>query len=103
MSLELRNKRFLLIGGAGLIGSHTVDELLNEDVGEVIIYDNFTRGREENIAQALKDPRVKVYEFGGDLLHRDILDTAMKGIDGVFHFAASGSCTVMNTPDRLSK
>ncbi|MEE4357933.1 MAG: NAD-dependent epimerase/dehydratase family protein, partial [Desulfococcaceae bacterium] len=47
-----------------------------------------SRGNEENLSEALKDPRVKIFELGGDLLHRDILDTAMKGIDGVFHFAA---------------
>jgi len=86
--MDIRGKRLLVIGGAGLIGSHTVDELCREDVGEIIIYDNFSRGRMENLNQALKDPRVKIFELGGDLLHRDILDTAMKGIDGVFHFAA---------------
>ncbi len=86
--MDLEGKRFLLIGGAGLIGSHTVDELLKEDVKEILIYDNFTRGREENIKDALADPRVKIFQLGGDLLHRDILDKAMKDIDGVFHFAA---------------
>jgi nucleoside-diphosphate-sugar epimerase len=86
--MDIRGKKLLLIGGAGLIGSHTVDELLKEDVAEIMIYDNFTRGREENIAEALKDDRVKLCELGGELLHRDILNSAMKGIDGVFHFAA---------------
>lgn len=86
--MRLNGKRFLVIGGAGLIGSHTVDALLQEDVGEVVIYDNFTRGSEENLAGALADPRVKVFELGGELLHRDVLDRAMDGIDGVFHFAA---------------
>jgi UDP-glucose 4-epimerase len=86
--LDIRGKRFLVIGGAGLIGSHVVDELLREDVAEIGIYDNFSRGREENIAGALKDGRVKVFPQGGDVLHRDILDAAMKGVDGVFHLAA---------------
>ena len=86
--MDLKGKRLLVIGGAGLIGSHTVDELLREDVAEIRIFDNFTRGKEENLAGALRDPRVNVFGLGGDLMHRDILDTAMKGIDGVFHFAA---------------
>ena len=86
--MEINGKKFVVIGGAGLIGSHTVDALIKEDVGEVVIYDNFTRGREDNIAEALKDPRVKVYDVGGDILQKDILDSALKGKDGVFHFAA---------------
>lgn len=88
--MDIRGKNLLVIGGAGLIGSHTVDKLLAEDVGSVTIYDNFTRGREENLSDAYKDPRVSLYEVGGDILQTDILDAAMKQrkIDGVFHFAA---------------
>lgn len=86
--MELKGKRLLLIGGAGLIGSHTVDELVKEDVAEIRVFDNFTRGSEGNLQEALKDPRVNVFKLGGDILHRDILDAAMQGIDGVFHFAA---------------
>lgn len=86
--MDIRGKRFLLIGGAGLIGSHTADELLKEDVEEIRIFDNFTRGREENLSEALKDPRVNIFKLGGELMHRDILNAAMTGIDGVFHFAA---------------
>ena len=86
--MDIKGKNFLVIGGAGLIGSHAVDKLLKQDVGSVLIYDNFFRGNEENLQEALKDPRVSIYENGGDILHADILDSAMKGIDGVFHFAA---------------
>lgn len=86
--MDVRGKKLLVIGGGGLIGSHTVDALLRQDVGEVVIYDNFARGRQENLTAALKDPRVGIYEVGGDILHTDILDSALKGKDGVFHFAA---------------
>jgi len=86
--MELKGKKLLVIGGAGLIGSHTVDELVKEDVLEIRVYDNFARGSLENLNEALKDPRVKIYEAGGDICQTDILDTAMKGVDGVFHLAA---------------
>jgi UDP-glucose 4-epimerase len=86
--MDIRGKRFLIIGGAGLIGSHCVDELVNEDVGEIRVYDNFVRGTHENLVGALRDPRVNIYDIGGDICQTDILDAAMKGMDGVFHFAA---------------
>ena len=86
--MELSGKKLVLIGGAGLIGSHTVDHLLAEDVKEIVIYDNFVRGREENLSIALKDPRVKIYDVGGDILQTDILESALENTDGVFHFAA---------------
>lgn len=86
--MNLKGKKILVIGGAGLIGSHVVDQLLKEDVGEVIIYDNFTRGREENLSEALKDDRCKIFDIGGDICQPDILNKAMEGIDGVVHLAA---------------
>lgn len=86
--MDLKGKRILVIGGAGLIGSHVVEELLKEDLKEVVIYDNFCRGTYLNLNEALKDPRCRIFEIGGDILQTDILDRAMKGIDGVFHLAA---------------
>lgn len=86
--MEIKGSRILVVGGAGLIGSHVVEELLKEDIREVIVYDNFCRGTHENLQQAQKDPRCKIFEIGGDILQTDILDEAMKGIDGVIHLAA---------------
>lgn len=86
--MDLKGKKVLVIGGAGLIGSHTVDCLLRDEVSEIRIFDNFTRGKIENLSFALSDPRVRIFELGGDILHIDILNEAMRGIDGVFHFAA---------------
>jgi len=86
--MDLKGKKIVVVGGAGLIGSHTVDELLKEDIKELIIYDNFVRGTYGNIENALKDPRVRIFEIGGDICQTDILNAAFKGVDGVFHFAA---------------
>jgi UDP-glucose 4-epimerase len=87
-NVELRGKRLLVIGGAGFIGSHLIDELLKTDVGEIVVYDNFTRGSRENLAEALKDRRVRIFGPGGDITQTDILHEAMKDMDGVFHLAA---------------
>lgn len=86
--MDLKNKKFLVIGGAGFIGSHVVDLLLKEGVREVVIYDNFFRGCMDNIEEALKDPRCKLFPHGGDIMYPDILSKAMEGMDGVFHLAA---------------
>jgi UDP-glucose 4-epimerase len=86
--VDIRGKKLVVIGGAGLIGSHTVDLLTKTDLGEIIVYDNFVRGTHENLAAALRDSRVKIFEAGGDITQTDILRAALDGADGVFHFAA---------------
>jgi UDP-glucose 4-epimerase len=86
--VDTDGKKLVVIGGAGLIGSHTVDRLLQENVREIVIYDNFCRGTHGNLEGALKDPRLRIFEIGGDICQSDILAEALKGADGVFHFAA---------------
>jgi UDP-glucose 4-epimerase len=86
--MNIRGSRVLVIGGAGFIGSHVVDELTKEDVKEIVVYDNFCRGTIENLREALKDPRVKIYEVGGDICQADVLCSAMNGVDYVVHLAA---------------
>jgi UDP-glucose 4-epimerase len=86
--MDIRDKKFLVIGGAGFIGSHVVAELLKEDVAEVIIYDNLTRGKLSNIEEFLNDRRCRIFADGGDIRDVDVLNKAMEGIDGVFHLAA---------------
>ena len=85
--MDIRGKRLVVIGGAGLIGSHVVDALVHEDVTEIVIYDNFSRGTKGNLESALRDDRVRVFE-SGETSAADILDAALKGADGVFQLAA---------------
>jgi UDP-glucose 4-epimerase len=86
--MEIKNSKVLVIGGTGFIGSFVVKELLKYEVAEVVIYDNFARGKHENIEDCLKDSRCRMYENGGDIRETDLLDDAMKGKDYVFHLAA---------------
>ena len=86
--MELKDSKILVIGGAGFIGSFVVRELLKHDVREIVIYDNFARGKMENIENSLKDLRCHLYKNGGDIRDIDLLDDAMKGVDYVFHLSA---------------
>lgn len=87
-SNDLKGARIAVIGGAGFIGSFVVKELMKEPVKEVVIYDNFARGKLENLADVLNDPRCTVFPYGGDVRETDVLDKALEGIDYVFHLAA---------------
>lgn len=84
----MKYNKVLVIGGAGFIGSHVVAELLKTDVKEVVIYDNFARGKQAYIEPHLKDPRCTLYPNGGDIREIDILNDAMQGCDAVIHLAA---------------
>ncbi len=88
MPTALDGKKVLVIGGAGLVGSHVVEALLEEPVAEVVVYDNFSRGTRENLDEALRDPRCRVFPLGGDVCQRDLLDAAVAEADMVVHLAA---------------
>lgn len=88
MKNNLENAKVLVIGAAGFIGGFVLRELLKEPVKEVIVYDNFTRGKMANIEDSLKDERCSIFPYGGDIREVDILDRAMEGVDYVFHLAA---------------
>ncbi len=81
----MRNRRVLITGGAGLIGSHIADQLVERDVREIVVLDNFIRGRRENLAGALASGRVTIIE--GDIRDSKLLAKAMEGVDLVFHQA----------------
>ncbi len=84
--MDLSNARVVVLGGAGFIGSHVVEELLKDAVREVVVFDSFTRGTRANCEAALRDPRVSLVE--GDITHSDVLQAALRGADAVVHLAA---------------
>ena len=86
--MNLKNKKILVIGGAGFIGSYVVKELLKEKISEVVIYDNFIRGKKEYLQNSLKDDRCSIFPIGGDIREIDILNKAMVGMDYVICLAA---------------
>jgi len=83
---ELKSKRVLITGGAGLVGSHITDLLVRENNPEIIVFDNFVRGRQENLSWAMANGRVQIVT--GDIRDTKLLHEVMQGIDLVFHQAA---------------
>ncbi len=93
MSSMERTDRFgkvIVTGGAGLIGSHIVDILAagqsDGTYGEIVVFDDFTRGRVDNLADAMSVAEVEVVH--GDIRDASALHEVMVGADLVFHLAA---------------
>lgn len=82
----MRDKRVLITGGAGLVGSHIADLVAQDSPREIVILDNFGRGRRENLAPALARHPLTIVD--GDIRDRALLAEVIEGIDIVFHQAA---------------
>jgi UDP-glucose 4-epimerase len=82
----MENKRVLITGGAGLVGSHIADLLVKEGASEIIVLDNFTRGCMANLAWVKEHGPLVLVE--GDIRDRQLLSEVMEGVDIVFHQAA---------------
>jgi UDP-glucose 4-epimerase len=83
---DLQDKRILVIGGAGFVGSHIVDQLTRQSVREIVVLDNFVRGTPVNLSQAENDKRVRLVE--GSITDFKLLAELMRDTDYVFHLAA---------------
>ncbi len=88
MKVNLVNKKILVSGGAGFIGSNLCEELLSLG-NKVVCLDNFSTGKKENLEQLLKDPNFILIE--GDIRKLEDCTRATKDIDYVLHQAALGS------------
>lgn len=85
--MQIDGANILITGGAGLIGSSTIDQLLrNYSPARVVILDNMVRGSLSNIEHTLKDPRITLVR--GDIRNIDTVRRAMEGMDAVIHMAA---------------
>jgi UDP-glucose 4-epimerase len=82
--MSLKDKRILVTGGAGFVGSHIVDQLIEEGCRNVVVVDNMIRGRRENLVKAGGD--VELIE--SDIRDRNLMERLVARADIVFHQAA---------------
>ena len=82
----MRPTRVLITGGAGLIGSHIADALVDEGNHSIVILDNFVRGSRKNLAYAMERGHVTIVE--GDLRDTALLSRIVDGVDVIYHQAA---------------
>jgi UDP-glucose 4-epimerase len=82
----IAGSRVLITGGSGMIGSTIADQLIERDVAEIVVLDNFVRGRLANLEHAMAHGRVTVVD--GDIRDRRLLGEVMAGVDLLFHQAA---------------
>jgi UDP-glucose 4-epimerase len=86
LPVELRGSRALVTGGAGFVGSWIVDQLIAAGAARVVVIDDFSRGRLENLQRVAGHPALEV--VAGDICDGSLVDRSTAGIDLVFHQAA---------------
>src|SRR5215831_20552492 len=83
--MKIAGGKFVVTGGASLIGSHVAEQLLGQGAREVVLLDNYALGSPDTVKSLLGDPRVKLVR--GDILRINELYDAFDGCDGVFAIA----------------
>jgi UDP-glucose 4-epimerase len=87
-AVELPGSRAVVTGGAGTIGSAVVDQLFAAGAADVVVVDNFTRGRRENLAAAADAAGSRLHVVEGDINDRALMADLVRGADVLFHLAA---------------
>src|SRR5436305_9306862 len=85
-TVDLARERVLITGGAGLIGSHIADALVQAGTPSIVVLDDFSRGSRVNLQEAAASGRLQVIE--GDVRSMADVTRAMDGVTLVFHQAA---------------
>lgn len=94
--MQIDGKRFLITGGASLIGSHLARQLLDAGAAQVVLFDNLSLGSEAVLQSFAGEERVRVVR--GDILSLPSLLDALEGIDGVFALAAYLTLPIASQP-----
>lgn len=91
--------RYMVVGGAGFIGSHVTKRLLQEEPeAEVFVYDNFSSGSEAHLGDYLNSKRLHIFQ--SDVKNLEQLTRAIKGVDIVYSLASNPDIAkAMTQPD----
>jgi UDP-glucose 4-epimerase len=84
--MTMQGERVLITGGAGAVGSNIADQLVQAGAEEIVVLDNFVRGRRENLTWALANGPVRIVE--GDIRDSRLVDELAHSVDVIFHQAA---------------
>jgi UDP-glucose 4-epimerase len=95
-SVPINGGRFLIVGGASLVGSASVGQFLDAGAGEVVVFDNLSQGSLATLKHVEGDPRLKI--IAGDVMRLPQLLAAMRHVDGVLHLAALMSLSMDRDP-----
>src|SRR5712692_7861456 len=93
----VRDASFLVTGGAGFIGCHTIDALLRGGARRVIALDNLSTGRWDNV---LQDDRVERVTADLARMSPDEMQNALRGVDYLLHLAAEKHNIAIDAPER---
>jgi UDP-glucose 4-epimerase len=98
-----QGKRVLITGGAGFIGSCLCEKIASLG-GRVVIFDNFSSGKYENIDDVLENYSDTVHVIEGDITRPSDVEKAISDLDAVFHFAANPEVRLeLNDPKNCFK
>ena len=99
--VDFKGFRALVTGGAGFVGSHIVEQLITAGAARVVVIDDFTRGRRENLASLNGNAALEIIE--GDICDASLVDAATTDVDYVFHQAALRITQCAENPVRAVK
>ena len=100
MKNDLNNKRIIVTGGAGFLGSHVVQLLLEKD-NQVVVFDDFSNGKSLHLESFAKHSQLEV--FRGDVTNQDDVESAFKDCQIVIHLAVLCLRQSIKEPQRVNE